>query len=66
MAVSNAPTFGGPDLRRARRMADVTQERLAVALGVRRQRVQAVEQLVRVTPTFATRYLAALERLADS
>lgn len=47
-------------------MADVTQEQLAVELGVRRQRVQAVEQLVRVTPGFTARYLAALERLAHS
>ena len=63
MAVSNASTWAGPDLRRARRMADVTQEGLAAAIGVTRQRVANGEREVRVTPIMTARYLSALARV---
>lgn len=53
----------GPELARQRRWYGVSAARLAARIGVSGGRVSAIERSRRVTPTWAARYLSALQEL---
>jgi transcriptional regulator with XRE-family HTH domain len=50
----------GPDLRRDREAAGISQEALAAALGVTRPYISQIENRLRVTDALRRRYLRAL------
>jgi transcriptional regulator with XRE-family HTH domain len=50
----------GPDLRRDREAAGVSQDALATSLGVTRPYISQIENRLRVTDTLRRRYLRAL------
>jgi transcriptional regulator with XRE-family HTH domain len=50
----------GPDLRRGREAAGVSQDALATALGVTRPYISQIENRLRVTDALRRRYLRAL------
>jgi transcriptional regulator with XRE-family HTH domain len=57
------PKITGPQLRRARLRAGITQTRLADAVGVSHQAVCQLEQRASVPPERAATYLRALMKL---
>ena len=63
MALATAPQTG-IDLLVARREKGLTQSDVAIAMGVNRQRVSALERSFRPPQKAVERYLAALRQVA--
>lgn len=60
MALQARPRLTGPELQERRRDLELTQEDVARALGVRRQRVAQIEALAAPPRSAVRRYLSAL------
>jgi transcriptional regulator with XRE-family HTH domain len=50
----------GPELRKDRELAGISQEALAVSLGVTRPYISQIENRLRITDALRRRYLRAL------
>ena len=57
----NVDRVNGRELASMRVHAGLRQREVAARIGVTKQRVGTVELSIRVSPTFAARYLAALD-----